>query len=56
MSKNKKRKDKLSWLEAYNRIRKVWGFAPISKVLDKDKKKRNRAKIKRDFKKDLENY
>ena len=51
----KKTTKPLKFLEAYRRLRKIWGFAPVSRVVYKDKKKKGRAKIKREFKKELDN-
>jgi len=51
--KEKKRKHTL--LDSYRRLRKIWGFAPVSRVVYKDKKKKGRAKIKKEFKKELDN-
>ena len=45
----KKRKKKKTLLEIYKTIRKVWKFNPKTKIVDKDKKKRKRAQLKREF-------
>ena len=51
----RKRKKPDTFLETYRRLRKLWGFAPVSRIVDKDKKKKGRARIKREFKKELDN-
>ena len=54
MSKRKNKKQKvLSFYEAYKKLRKIWGFSPTSKVLDKSEKKYSRTKRKRIFKKEI---
>jgi len=49
----KKKIKKLSFLEAYKKLRQIWTINPVTKILP-NKKKKSRAKIKQDLRKDLQ--
>ena len=55
MSKRKKKKKipSLEFLDVYQSIRKIWNINPKTRVKP-NKKKYNRAKIKRELRKELE--
>ena len=53
MTRKKKRSKSLDLLDIYNSIRKTWRFNPKTRV-KKSKKKYNRAKVKRELRKELE--
>jgi hypothetical protein len=54
MGKKPKKPKPLTFLEAYQRIRKSWGdINPVTKVKP-NKKRKSRAQNKRDFKKDID--
>lgn len=52
--KRKRRKRKPTLLDIYHSIRKTWEFNPKTRVVDKDKKKKSRAQIKREFRRKCE--
>lgn len=47
-----KKKKKITQIDIWKGIRKFWNTNPITKVIP-NKKKRSRAKIKQDFKKEI---
>jgi hypothetical protein len=48
--------DRINLLEVYRGIRKVWTINPQTKVVDKDKKKKSRAKRKKEFLKEKDSW
>lgn len=48
--------DRINLLEVYRGIRKVWTINPETKVVDKDKKKKSRAKRKKEFLKETDSW